>query len=540
MKKMIVLHAAMGALLSLSAYTTSAQTMEVIFSNEPFEGDNPTNKKLTAFKAWDEIYGRVNFGKPIKDLLTGTFEDVNYNGHVVIAIMMDENKDEQYGSAVEKRLTKEDIEKTYFDFDIAPAVNKSRDYYITNFGSEVASYGNEHFQNREKTTFYVSIDRREEKMYSGGLMASFTLDYSNLPDGDDGTTKISEWQRMINQAADEEQIKTNLKKLSKKATIQFSTTPFNGSPVVSASFKAGAAIYGRITLDKPLKEYLNGKLEPTDIQIDIKCLNDNLYGIAVEKNLRASEYENAFIDFDILPTSEKAIDVYRNNLGFYRTFCSSSIEPGRTLKFEISLATETNMSYKGFRKIEAWGEMEVDYTGATRPQIQTWSAQAEKALEAAEKNASIVFAKESSELVKNLALPTVFTWTARPGYASITKAALINIIKVRYKITEVYMLTFAEPTAAGDFTVWKDDYGYPTEKRGHHYFYFVFKDTDGYFKFTGGVLSQPYEGGGKYGAPILLPWTAIQEGDPKFPHDAERQKKGYEMVFFFDAGKVKK
>lgn len=540
MKKKIVLQTMMGALLCLSAFTTTAQTMEVLFSKDPFEGDNPTNKTTTAFKAFDEIYGRINFGKPIKDLLTGSFEDVMYDGKLVISIGIDENKDEQYPTSIEKKITKEEAEKSYVDFDIAPALNRSRDAYIINFGGEVASFANEHFQNRETATFYITVDRKEEKMYTSSLISSFSIDYSNMPDGDDGTSKIGEWERMINQAADDEQVKTNLKKKSKKANIQFSSTPFNGTPAVSANFKAGAALYGRITLDKPLKEYLNGKEEATNIQIDIKCLNDNLYGISVEKLLRASEFENAYIDFDILPTAEKAIDVYRNALGFYRTFYSSSIEPGRALKFEISLATETNMSYKGFRKIEAYGELEVDYTGVTRAQITAWSTQAEKAIETAEKNASVVFAKESAEAVKNLPLPTVFTWPARAGYASVSKAALINMIKIRYKVSEVHMLTFAEPTAAGDFTVWKDSYDYPTEKRGHHYFYFVFKDTDGYYKFTGGVLSMPYEGGGKYGEPILLPWTAIQNGDPKYPHDAVRQQNGYEMVFFFDAGKVKK
>ncbi|MCE3227694.1 MAG: hypothetical protein K0S32_2245 [Bacteroidetes bacterium] len=526
--------------LASYANSTPAGKIEIIFSKDPFEGDNPTNKTQTTFKAWDEIYGRINFGKPIKDLLTGSLDNVMSDGKLTIAIGISEKQDDKYPYQVEKKITREEAEKSYVDFDIAPALNRSRDAISRNFASQIASYGNEHFRKREPAAFYVSLDKREEKMYSGGFATILTIDYSNLPDGDAGTDKISKWEQMINQASDEEQVKTNIKKKSVKTSIQFSSSPFTDSPAISTGFKAGNPIYGRVVLEKPLKEYLNGKQEVKDLQIDIKCLNDNLYGISVEKFIRASELEQPYLNFDILPATDKAIDVYSNNLGFYRTFYSSSLEPGRVLKFEISLANETNINYKGFKKMEAFGEMEVDYSGLTHLQIQAFAGQAEKALQAAEKNASALFAKESAEALKAMPMPIVFTRPSHAGYSTVSKPQLLNIIKARYKVAEVFMLTFAEPTAAGDFTVWKDNSGYPTEKRGHHYFYFVFKDTDGYYKFSGGVLSMPYEGGGKYGAPILLAWTPIQEGDPKFPFDNERWKKGYETVFFFDAGKVKK
>lgn len=514
----------------------------IVFSNQPFEGDSPTAKPVTAFKAWDEIYGRIQFDKPLKNMLTGYFAGAILDEGPIVVFQLKREVDGEIHHGVNKKLSMADLEKNYIDFDIAPGINKSRDAFTPDFSGGVTSLNNPDFENRTNSKFTMRAffwDAGHEEIPEQYISGPLSIDYSGLPDGDGGISKMTEWERVIYQAAQEDKVAENAKKRSIKPTIEFSTLPFsNAAHTVVSSIKAGDQAYGRITLAKPLKEYIQ-EGNPKQIRIDIKCLNDDVIGISVEKKLTAAEFNNAFIDFDIFPSLENAKDVYTENMGFYFTIFASDLNPRKKLKFEISLSTDYNISNNGFRKMESFGELEIDYSNATAAQITEWSATARKMGEVAEKKADLAFAKECMELVKSMPMPTVFTRPSKAGYTGYSNATIIQMIKTYYKVSEVLMLTFDEPEGTGDFRSLTDLNNYPSEKLGTHVFYFVFKDSDGAYKFGGGRLRMLYEGNGNYSEAFIFPYSPFKDGE-SFPWDRVRDKAGFQSVFYMPESKIKR
>jgi hypothetical protein len=519
----------------------------LLFSGQPFLGDVPNNITAKDFKAWDELYGRVIFDQPLKQLLTGSFADAihtyaEYAGtaFVEFGLKQDDNGSE---TKVQKRLAPADLERNYIDFDIAPSTNNSRDAWIVNFADGIASYGSSYFTNREKGKFTLSVfflNGAHERIEGQHISGPLTIDYSVLPDGDEGTTRISAWNSKINQAADASLVQENKKKLERKASGAGPEMTFsNAKKETKAVFKAGEEIYGRIHLAKPLREYMSGpKVEK--VQIDISCLNENINFFSYTKAIRASELDNNYIDFDVYPALAAAKDVYDNEFSFYYTFFGNGVNPGKPVKFEVTLSTQYNMNYNGFKKMEATGEIAIDYTGSAPAKIAELYTQGQKAAEEAKKNASILKTKENVELAKTLPLPIVFTKSSQAGYSGYSRQTILSMIKEKFRVTEVYMLTFDVADGSGDFTPLVDLNNYPTEKIGNHVFYFVFKDNDGHYKFSGGRLRMLYEGYGKYGEAYIFPYSPIMSGDPEFPHDHVRKEMGFDGIFFIDGAKIKK
>jgi hypothetical protein len=520
----------------------------IIFSGQPFLGDAPANATTKDFKVWDEMYGRAVFEKPLKQLLTGNFSEAisnigSYTGTVLVEFELKQD-DGESTTTVQKRLKNDELDKSYIDFDIAPSINNSRDAWIVNFGNGVASYGSSYFKNREKGKFTMAVfflNGRQDRIEGQNNTGNLTIDYSGLPDGDQGTTKISDWNQKINQAADGNQVVENRKKLEQKHSGALPGITFtNAKKEPTTIFQAGEEIYGRIKLAKPLREYLNND-KANKIRIDLSCLNENINYFDYTKTLRPGELDNAYIDFDIYPSLQNAKDVYSNNFGFFYSLYGNGMDPKKVLKFEFKLSSEYNMNYNGFKKMEAAGEVEIDYSKITRSQIADLYTQGRKIAEEAEKNAGKLMAKEHAEFVKKLPLPVVFTKASKAGYTGYSNAVLISMIKARFKVSEVYMLTFDVPEGSGDFTALKDLNDYPSEKIGNHIFYFAFKDdTDGCYKFAGGRLRMLYEGNGKYSDPVIFPYSPLMNEDPKFPFDESRYALGYESVFFLDGAKIKK
>lgn len=519
-------------------------TGEVIFSDQPFVGDSPSNTVKKDFMAWGEIYGRAKFNQPLKELIIGRELAVDDDGNMLIGFELKQNADGETHYGTTKLLSKEELEKNYFDFDIAPSINNSRDPYIVDFGGGVANLGSSYFMNRQKGLFTLTV-----QFLNGGHTAlpeqnckgEFTIDYSNLPDGDEGISKMSSWSQTLYHTKDRSQVAQNKQRIEALNSGAISKIVFmNSQNTVSTTFKAGEEIYGKINLSKPLKEYFSGE-NAKHIQIDIQCLNDNIYGLSVTKTIRLGEINNNYLEFDIFPSLEKAKDFYTNNLSFYRTFFGMNDSPNKIIRFEISLGTDYNINYNGFKKMEALGEIEIDYSGVTQTQISELYENGRKIAEAAEKKADQLFAKESGEFAKSLPLPIVFTKKSQTGYSGYSNATIISMIKQYYKITEVYMLTFDVADGTGDFTSLTDLSNYPTEKIGNHVFYFAFKDDlDGQYKFAGGRLRMLYEGNGNYSDAFIFPYSPLMEGDAAFPYDYTRNNLGYESVFFMDGAKIVK
>lgn len=325
--------------------------------------------------------------------------------------------------------------------------------------------------------------------------------------------------------------------------IVFSDNPsilfMNAKGEVANTFLAGEEIRGKINLPKPLKDYLKGETAK-QIRIEVKSTSDQVSGIAVTKMLRASEFNNAFIEFDVYPSAQKAKDIYESGLGFFFSFYPTNALPKGIIKFEVSVADEYNENYNGLSKIEASGEISIDYSKISAAEYNKLWGKGRDAHDAAEANASKIAAIENAEIVKSMPLPIVFTKPSKAGYTGYSNAVIINMIKARYKITAVYMLTFDEPDGSGDFTSLKDLNNYPSEKLGNHVFYFAFKDElDGQYKFSGGRLRMLYEGNGKYSEAFIFPYSPIMNSDPKFPFDYARKDLGFESVFFMDGTKIK-
>lgn len=346
--------------------------------------------------------------------------------------------------------------------------------------------------------------------------------------------------------------------LTAQTKIVFSSKPFVQGGTEEKEFKAGGTIYGRIILDKPLKDYCNDpdkKLDnvPNNFVRGICLIPEHAYNeagdqvydevtrISTIKYLKASELNNTYVDFDIMPSMESATSVYSSCMGFGFIFAENGMEVGKKKHFGIMLYSEYNESNNAMAPLNATGDLYIDYTSATSTIINNWWELAKKACEGAEKNVAKSAAAEGSLATKNLPLPKCFSMTGNPGYKApeYSNAAIIAMIKKKYGITEVLKLTFDKSDGAEDFRSLVDaSTNIPTCKMGNHVFYFAFKDKDGTCRFSGGVLKKDYVGYGKYGETYIYNYSPIQ-GEEKYPLDMVRENDGVYGVFIFDGSKLR-
>lgn len=533
------------SLLSLSGLLNAQDDelkAEIVFSDQPFIGDGSANKTKTDFKAGGEIYGRIKFDKPMKDLFKGYFSGAKLKvntsegfAKINFKVKYEKNGETVFGAA-DKNLSLEDLNNPYVDFDIAPAKNKSRDQYRTGFSGAIANSNVPYVNDGEKgkiTIIALFLDDNGSEVENQNIRGTMTVDYS------DNKLDLNAWNDQIEWAAREDVITENKKKLGKKPNIQFANLPFsNPAHVVATKFKAGSPIYGRVTLDKPLKEFM----KVDEVQwLYIKVSSQNytgLSGLTHQKKIRVSELDKNYIDFDVTPTATDAKDVYDSNMGFHFSFFSNNQAPNKVVTFEVEL--EENNNGSSFARLRGFGPLEIDYTGLTGTQVGALWTSFQAVGETAIKNADKMVLAEGAEMAKNLPLPLIFSKPSQKGYAGYSDAQIIQMIKNYLKVTEVYMLTYGPNKEQGDFFIEKDSYNLPTAKVGNIGFYFIFKDTDGYYKANGGYLIQPYSGGGKYGAAYIKADGIIMEGDAKYTHDILRDKAGFNYVFIVDGAKVKK
>ncbi|MCE3260745.1 MAG: hypothetical protein K0S12_2386 [Bacteroidetes bacterium] len=359
------------------------------------------------------------------------------------------------------------------------------------------------------------------------------IDYS------DPKLDINGWYDQIEKSANSYQIEENKKKLGKKPNIQFANLPFsNPARQVATKFKAGSPVYGRVTLEKPLREYM--KVDEVQwLYIKVTCQNySGLSGLVHQKKIRPSELDKNYIDFDVTPTTADAKDVYDSNMGFHFSLFSNNSAPNKVVSFEIEL--EENNNGSSFSRLRGFGPLELDYTGLTGTQVGALWTSCQAVGETAVKNADKMALAEGAELAKSLPLPLIFSKPSQKGYAGYSDAQILQMIKNYLKVTEVHMLTYGPNKEQGDFFIEKDSYNLPKAKVGNIGFYFIFKDADGYYKTSGGYLIQPYSGGGKYGAAYIKADGPMLEGDAKYTYDQLRDKAGFNYVFIVDGAKVKK
>lgn len=515
---------------------------DIIFSDQPFIGNESGNTAKTEFKAGGEIYGRIKFSMPMKDLFKGYFSGAKLKvntgegfAKLNFKVKYEKNGETVFGAA-DKNLSLEELNNTYVDFDIAPAKNKSRDAYRTGFASAIANSNVPYVNDGEKgkiTFIALFLDDNGSEVENQNIRGTLSIDYS------DNKLDLNAWRDQIEWAGREDVVTENKKKVGKKPNIQFANLPFtNPGHVVGTKFKAGAPIYARVTLDKPLKEYMKVD-EVKWLYIKVSCQNYSpINGLTHQKKIRASELDKNYIDFDVTPTGADAKDVYDSNMGFHFSLFSNNNAPNKVVSFEIEL--EENNNGASFTRLRGFGPLDIDYTGLTGTQVGALWTSFQAIGETAIKNADKMILAEGAEMAKNLPLPLIFSKPSQKGYTGYSDAQILGMIKNYLKVTEVYMLTYGSNKEQGDFFIEKDAYNLPTAKVGNIGFYFIFKDSDGYYKANGGYLIQPYQGGGKYGAAYIKADGPIITGDATYTHDVIRDKNGFNYVFIVDGAKVKK
>lgn len=517
-------------------------TAQIVFSEQPFMGADGGNKISTDFKAGSEIYGRIKFAKPMNELFKGYFAGAKLkvntsDGLAKLEFKIKYEKDgETRFAAAEKNLSAEDLNLNYVDFDIAPSLNKSRDAYRTCFANVIASSSVPYVEGGEKGKMKILaffINDNGEQVENVNIGGDLVIDYS------DPKLDLNAWNEQIEKASIEDRVVENKKKMGKKANIEFANLPFsNPAHKVATKFKAGSPIYARVTLEKPLKEYLKVD-EAKWLYIKVNCSNyTNINGLSHQKKLRPSELENSYIDFDVTPTVADAKDVYDSNMGFHFSFFSNNEAPNKVVSFEVELEEINNNA--SFARLKGFGSLELDYTGLTGTQVGALWEAGRTTGEAAIKNADKMALAEGAEMVKKMPLPAIFSKPSKAGYTEYSSAVITQMIKSYLKVTDVYMLMYGENKEQQEFFVEKDSYNLPTAKVGNITFYFIFKDTDGYYKANAGYLIRPYEGGSKYGTPYIKAHVPITTGDAQYPLDVVRDKNGFNYCFLVDGAKVKK
>lgn len=341
--------------------------------------------------------------------------------------------------------------------------------------------------------------------------------------------------------------------------VIFASKPFSTNPTPQVEFKANTPIYGRIILDKPLKEYCKsaskhlsnvpphysrmiGLRPENETDEDGNAKYDELLVMTYEIYVTISDLDKSYIDFDVMPNTNEATTEFSSGLAFARSFADKEIGIGKKNHFGIRLYSEFNESNSEMAVLNATGDLYIDYSNSTQSTQEQWMSQCDKAQSTAKANALKNSAGNAAIEAKTLPLPLCFTKASNAGYkgAEYSTAKIIALLKQKYGVLEISKLTFDKPDGVEDFrSLANASTNEPTCKIGNHVFYFAFKDKDGSYRFSGGVLKMDYVGYGKYGEVYVQNYSPIQNEDPKFPIDQIRDGQGTYGVFLFDGTKLK-
>ena len=337
----------------------------------------------------------------------------------------------------------------------------------------------------------------------------------------------------------------------------FSSRPFSQGGTEQKEFKANTTIYARIVLEKPLKSYCKSpskKMDnvptgyarqfcvmPTNRNEELEVAFDEILSMNYIIHLTFSDLENSYIDFDLMPSNEDATTVYSDWTAFYWSFASPDLEIGKKSHFAIKVYSEYNQSNAEITGLSSFADFYIDYSGSTEETQKKWYEQCKTASENARANGLKIVSKNAGIEAAKLPLPSCFSKGNNPGYKNPENsvAKITALIKQKYGITEVFKLTFDKADGVEDYRTLVDaNTNEPTCKMGNHVFYFAFKDKDGSYRFTGGVLRKDHIGYGKFGETYIQNYSPMQ-GEEKYPLDVVRDGQGIYGVFYFDGSKLK-
>lgn len=531
----------------------AAPKNQIKFATQPFSKSPST---INSVKAGIPVYGRLSLDKPLKDYASNS--NAQKILYFTILVKVNGVYVDEYKETVNMVVSAADLNKKDVDFDMAVISNA-----VTQFEERKEFYRfiatNAYYGEGGIADYKILIEQKNNPDFNLNGEGFLVVDYS----ANDYDKALAWYQQClaayekVAEKAEKAGIESAMNNISNK--IVFSSQPFSKNPQPQSSFKAGTPIYGKLTLEKPLKDYC--KPLDKDLYEYYKADKDVVrvleFTISIKKGegeyeamplkpllfLNQSEIEKNVIEFDVTPANGESSSRYSSFEGFYRSFASEyDIDLGGTVNFKITIDPEMNAAKSEIHGISGAGDLSIDYSASTKATQKAWFEQGVKEEKAARTAALKKVVKASVEQAKSLPLPLCFSIANNPGYADarFSKANLINMIKQHRGVSEVIRLTFDKADGAGDFRSLVDaSTNFPSYKMGNHVFYYAFKDADGTYRFSGGVIKMDYVGNGVYGEPYIYNYAPGQNGDPQYPLDVLRDEQGHYGVFIFDGSKLK-
>lgn len=548
------------AVLSLMCLTQNAQN-KIVFANKPFSS-NPS--PISEFKHSTGIYGRLILEKPLGDY---AINKANLKEQITLHFNFLLKLEGVYTDFFKENgiiiLTEKDLAKKEIDFDITPSKGTGTSTYFDDkeMYSGVVSGG----LGDAPVEYKLVLDELENanypKVFNIEAAGKFTVDYTSSSSDsqlDWRNQCLAEFESALKneKRANNALAEKNQNAVGTKNTIVFSTQHFSKNPTTQKAFKASDKIYAKMTLEQPLKQYLDAKFYDlkeyygiTDknvvriMSFIVKAKNEDgdyvqLSPIVIDMSLTKENIESKEILIDIFPSKEEATTVYSWGSEFFRALIDAEyVAKKYDLKFEL-----TKQEMSGIKDIEFDSRFTIDYSSSSADEQTQLFEYGQKATQAAKENSFKASVKAGIEAVKSMPLPLCFSKGANVGYkgAENSTANIIALIKQKYGVAEVLKLTFDKPDGVDDFRTLVDaNTNVATCKMGNHVFYFAFKDKDGSYRFTGGNLKRDHVGFGKFGELYIQDYGPIQEGDANYPLDVYRDFKGTYGVCIFDGTKLK-
>ncbi|HLP14530.1 MAG TPA: hypothetical protein VK177_21545 [Flavobacteriales bacterium] len=532
----------------------AAPKNQILFGSKPF---SKSPAPFTTVKAGTPVYGRLVLPKPLKEYASNSNAGKKLCFTVLVKIKG--VYEDEYKETCNMMVTAADLSKKEIDFDMA-AMNGDASTQFEE-GKEFYRYiaTNAYYGDGAIVDYKILLDQESNSDFTINGEGLLQVDYS----ANDYDKALAWYQQCMNanngvvEKAEKAGVEAAMNNVANK--MVFASQPFSKNPQPQTDFKAGTPIYGKLTLEKPLKDYC--KPLEKDLVEYYKADKDIVrvleFTISIKKGegeyeqmplkpmlfLSQADIEKKEIEFDITPANGESASRYASFEGFYRSFASEyDIDLGGKINFKITLNDEMNQAKSEIHGLEGAGDLTIDYSASTKATQKAWFEQGVKEEKAARLAALKKVNKASVEQAKSLPLPLCFSKGNNPGYsdARFSNANLINMIKQHVGATEIMKLTFDKADGSGDFRSLVDaSTNFPSYKMGNHVFYWAFKDSDGTYRFSGGVIKMDYVGNGVYGDPYIYNYSPIQNNDPSFPLDVVRDDAGSYGVFIFDGSKLK-
>ncbi|PZR39120.1 MAG: hypothetical protein DI538_07705 [Azospira oryzae] len=318
--------------------------------------------------------------------------------------------------------------------------------------------------------------------------------------------------------------------LAQEGKITFANVPMTSATLPKKSFKTNEFIYGRMELPSAVGTYF--KMPKTTSNPDYPALV-LLYKMTVEKNgensgssnawpytkISAQQKNSAFFNFDVLPEPSHATTMtcgladYTSNVSsspLYMMFDRNHFPENGKYHINIEIKYWTFDPYNPNNPLgeQEWttvkGDFELDFTTSDLPTLQSNAAQAGKLVQ---ENARI-------QTMEAIGLPKEWNMVSAKITSPFTEAQLVSMFLATQPASAKNLKLVVYPVNAPGWIIEKNELDLPLFKWHNQNLGFFVQNNARCYYISGG-LRQPYEGGGKYGAPYYQ-WAESLEMNCKF------------------------